>query len=164
MKTIKQAVLLIFALSILFPAYVSGQSFIARVNTSVGYCSSKELKGLSYSYGVKAGLTANDKQRFGLMFDHLVLAENTDNRTVYYTAGVFLEQVLWKYFHMGIGTVGYINRTDKGRNPFGIYANLGFEYPFAKRWHFLISCQNNFIFERKMITNSAISLGVGIKL
>lgn len=164
MKTIKQTLLLVFVLSIIFPAYASGQSFIARANTSIGYANSKELSGLSYSYGIKAGMAVNDSQRFGIMFDRMVIAENTDNRKIYLATGIFLEQVLWKYFNMGIGTVGYINQTDKGKNPFGVYTHLGFEYPFAKRWHFLISYQSNFIFEKRMITNSALSLGIGIKL
>ncbi|MCC8154171.1 MAG: outer membrane beta-barrel protein [Tannerellaceae bacterium] len=163
MKTIKQIALLILVLSIIIPAYASGQSFLVRINTSVGYSNSKELSWLSYSYGVKVGLGVNDKQRFGIMFDRLILAENTDNRTMYYTTGIFLEQVLWKYFNMGIGTVGYINQTEKGKNTFGIYSHLGFEYPFAKRWHFLASYQSNFIFEKKMISNSGLSLGVGMK-
>ena len=77
------------------------------------------------------------------------------------SVGIYLEQVIFRYFNMGIGTVGYIGLSDN-KNPFGLYSHLGFEYPFANRFHFLAAYQSEMIFTQEITMNNAFMLGIGI--
>jgi len=121
----------VFAFSLfLFANSIYGQTVIIRPGSSVGYCSADDIKGLSYTYGLKILLMSNDFQRYGIKIDHLnILA---DDKYSYLCTGLFIEQVIFKYLNMGIGTVGYINTVQHGENPFGLYTHLGFEYNFVK--------------------------------
>ena len=132
------------------------QTIIVRPDASVGFFNASDTHGMSYSYGGKVILMANNSQRYGVLVDHLVLSGES-----YLTVGIFLEQLVFKYFNMGIGTVGYIGlKNDK--NPFGIYTHLGFEYPFAARFSFLVAYQSEMIFGSPLIMNNALIMGVGI--
>ena len=79
-----------------------GQNILVRSNTSVGYLHADDIDGLAISYGVKIHLAANDFQRYGLLVDHLFVPD--DNDVSYLRTGLMIEQVLFKYFNMGIGT------------------------------------------------------------
>jgi hypothetical protein len=61
-------------------------------------------------------------------------------------------------------SVGYINVTSPGSNPFGIYSHLGFEYPFVKRFSILAAYQSEIIFSDSVATNNAFMLGLGFHL
>jgi len=127
-----------------------------RPDASVGFFIAGETQGMSYSYGGKVILMANNFQRYGVLVDHLILGEES-----YLTVGIFLEQVVFRHFNMGIGTVGYIGLKND-ENPFGIYTHLGFEYCFAKRFYFLAAYQSDMIFSSRFIANNALMMGVGI--
>ena len=132
-----------------------------RPNSSVGYSSAADMKGLSYTYGLKILLMANAFQRYGIKVEHFnVLA---DEKHSYVSTGLFLEQVIFKHFNMGIGTVGYINTIEKGDNPFGIYTHLGFEYFFTRWVGIVASSQSEFIFRKSFTTNNAFLLELGFK-
>jgi hypothetical protein len=77
--------------------------------------------------------------------------------------GLFLEQVVFKFFNMGIGTVGYINIKQQGENPFGLYTHLGFEYNFVKWFGIVAGYQSDFIFRKSFTTNNAFLLEIGFK-
>jgi hypothetical protein len=141
---------------------VYGQTVLFRPNASVGYFSSSDMKGLSYDYGIKILLSANEKQRYGIKLDQLNLTG--DNALSYLVTGIFIEQVLFKYFNMGIGTVGYINLHQEGDNPFGLYTHLGFEYSFTKKLNILAAYQSEFIFRSSFTMNNAFALGIGLKI
>ena len=132
------------------------QTILIRPDASAGFFKAGDTCGLSFSYGGKIILMANNYQRYGVLVNHLVLSGES-----YLTAGIFLEQLVFRYFNMGIGTVGYIGLKN-GENPFGIYTHLGFEYPFANRLCFLAAYQNDMIFGSPLIMNNAIMLGIGI--
>jgi hypothetical protein len=132
------------------------QSVMIRPDASVGFFNAGDKHGVSFSYGGKVILMANDFQRYGVLVNHLVLSEDS-----YLTVGVFLEQVVFHYFNMGIGTVGYIGLKND-ENPFGIYTHLGFEYPVAARFYFLAAYQSEMIFGPSLIMNNALMLGIGI--
>ena len=144
------------------------QTIMIRPDASVGFFKAGDTGGLSFSYGGKVILTANNSQRYGVLVNHLVLSGES-----YLTAGIFLEQVVFRYFNTGIGTVGYIGLKNR-ENPFGIYSHLGFEYSTqasfgnasevggAKRFRFLAAYQSDLIFSSRFITNKAIMLGLGI--
>ena len=151
-----------FALLILlFAANIHGQTVTIRPGGSIGYCSADDMKGLSYSYGLKILLMANEFQRYGVKIDHLnILAEEKQS---YLCTGLFIEQVVFKYFNMGIGTVGYINTIQRGDNPFGLYTHLGFEYNFVKWFGIVAGDQSDFIFRKSFTTNNAFLLEIGFK-
>jgi hypothetical protein len=137
------------------------QVVLIRPNSSVGYFHGDGKKGLSFDYGAKILLAANKSQRYGIKVDHLnVFDDNVQSS--YLGVGLFIEQVIFRYFNMGIGTVGYINISDSGSNPFGIYSHLGFEYPFAGRFSILAAYQSEIIFSGSLATNNAFMLGLGL--
>jgi len=119
------------------------------------------MKGVSYTYGLKILLMSNDFQRYGVKVDHFnILA---DDRHSYLSTGLFIEQVVFKYFNMGIGTVGYINTIEWGENPFGVYSHLGFEYNFTKWFSMVAAYQSEFIFRKSFTTNNAFLLEIGFR-
>ena len=132
------------------------QTIIVRPDASVGFFNAGDTHGMSCSYGGKVILMANSSQRYGVLVDHLVLSGES-----YLTVGIFLEQLVFKYFNMGIGTVGYIGLKDD-ENPFGLYTHLGFECPFAARFYFLAAYQSDMIFGSPLVTNNAVMLGIGV--
>ena len=136
---------------------LSAQTVMFRPEAAVGFFSNENEKGLSYSYGGKIILMANNFQRYGILINHLVF----NNDKSYLSTGIYLEQVVFSYFNMGIGTVGYIGLSDN-QNPFGLYTHLGFEYPFANRFHVLAAYRSDMIFSQPFTTNNAFMLGIGI--
>jgi len=156
----KIGVILVFMF--FFPgAKMFGQMVTIRPGSSVGYCRAGDMKGLSYSYGLKILLMANEFQRYGIKIDHFNVL--SDDKHSYLTTGLFLEQVVFKYFNMGIGTVGYINTIQRGENPFGLYTHLGFEYNFLKWFGIVAAYQSDFIFRKSFTMNSAFLLEIGFK-
>jgi len=151
---------IIFVLLLLTGA-IYGQTVLIRPGASIGYCSADDMKGMSYTYGLKVILMANEFQRYGIKIDHLnILA---DDKMSYLSTGLFIEQVLFKYFNMGIGTVGYINTVQWGENPFGLYTHLGFEYNFEKLFSVLAAYQSEFIFRNSFTMNNAFLLEIGFR-
>ena len=152
-------VLMLFVLPLTINLY--GQTVLVRPGASIGYCSADDMKGLSYTYGLKILLMANKFQRYGIKIDHLnILA---DEKHSYLSTGLFIEQVLFKYFNMGIGTVGYINTVQWGENPFGLYTHLGFEYNFNRRVGIVAAYQSEFIFRKSFTMNNAFLLEIALR-
>ena len=151
-----------FFLFFIVLSFTHGQIVLIRSNASVGYLSSDDISGLAYCYGLKLHLSANEFQRYGILVDHLFLQSNED--VSYLRTGLMIEQVLFKYFNMGIGTIGYINLVQIGENPFGLYTHLGFEYKFTKYISILTSYHSDFIFRKKFTMYNAFQLGFGFQL
>jgi len=156
----KVSVVLVLAL-FLFAANIYGQTVLIRPGSSVGYCKADDMEGLSYTYGLKILLMANEFQRYGIKIDHLNI--KADEEYSYLCTGIFIEQILFKYFSMGIGTVGYINTIQWGENPFGLYTHLGFEYNFNKWFSVVAAYQSEFIFRKSFTMNNAFLLEIGFK-
>jgi hypothetical protein len=153
-------VILVFALFLL-AGNIYGQTVLVRPGGSVGYCKADDMEGLSYTYGLKILLMSNDFQRYGIKIDHFnILSDETYS---YLSTGIFIEQIVFKYFNMGIGTVGYINTIQWGENPFGLYTHLGFEYNFTKWFSIVAAYQSEFIFRKSFTTNNAFLLEFGFK-
>jgi hypothetical protein len=156
----KLGVVLFFAFFLL-AGDIYGQTVLVRPGGSVGYCKADDMEGLSYTYGLKILLMSNDFQRYGIKVDHYnILADEYHS---YLSTGIFIEQVLFKFFSMGIGTVGYINIIDWGENPFGLYTHLGFEYNLTKWFSIVAAYQSDFIFRRSFTMNSAFLLEIGFR-
>jgi hypothetical protein len=133
-------------------------------NAAVGYYSAlgnDDLKGLSYSYGLKIILPANEFQRYGVLVDALTLSGDDD--IIFLRTGIYLEQVVFRFFNMGIGTVGYIGLTRGAANPFGLYTHLGFEYPFTKNLLAAAFYQSEWIFDSPVISNNAFMVSVSVR-
>ncbi|MHB9293589.1 hypothetical protein Holit_02716 [Hollandina sp. SP2] len=134
-------------------------------NAAVGYYSAfgnDDIQGLSYSYGLKILLPANELQRYGILTDVLTLAG--EDNIIFLRTGIYLEQVLFRCFNMGIGTVGYIRLTKKGAaNPFGLYTHLGFEYPFTKHFFAAALYQSEWIFGSQVMSNHAFMVSVSVQ-
>jgi hypothetical protein len=156
----KFGVVLFFTLFLL-TANIYAQTVTIRPGDSIGYCKADDMKGLSYSNGLKILLMANEFQRYGVKIDHLSIF--ADEKHSYLCTGLFIEQVVFKYFNMGIGTVGYINTIQKGENPFGLYTHLGFEYNFVKWFGIVAGYQSDFIFRKPFTTNNAFLFEIGIR-
>jgi len=150
----------VFALLLLAGA-LYGQTALIRPGASIGYCSANDMKGMSYTYGLKVILMANEFQRYGIKIDHLTIL--ADDKMSYLSTGLFIEQVVFKYFNMGIGTVGYINTVQWGENPFGLYTHLGFEYNFGKWFGIMAAYQSEFIFRKSFTMNTAFLLEIGFR-
>jgi hypothetical protein len=114
------------------------------------------------SYGFKLHLSANEFQRYGLIVNHLFLPEN--DLFSYLCTGIMIEQVLFEYFNMGIGSVGYINLAQTGENPFGLYTHMGFEYHFTEYINIAAAYRSGFIFRSKFTMYNAFLFGLGIQL
>lgn len=137
------------------------QTILIRPDSSAGYCNADDMKGFSYTYGLKLLLMANEFQRYGIKVDRLTVMG--DNTASYISTGLFIEQVLFNYFNMGIGTVGYINTVQQGENPFGLYSHLGFEYNFTKHFGLMAAYQSDLIFRKHITRNDAFLLEIGLR-
>ena len=128
-------VILLLIMFFIISTFIYGQIILIRPNAAIGYLNSEDNEGLAINYGIRILLSASDFQRFGILLDHLFITNN--DSLSYLRTGLMLEQVLFKYFNMGHGTIGYINLIDKGDYPFGIYTYLGFEYNVTKIFLFI---------------------------
>jgi hypothetical protein len=147
---------------LLLASNLYAQTVIINPCSSIGYCTADYIKGLSYTYGLKILLMSNDFQRYGIKTDHYnILAED---KYSYSSTGLFIEQVVFKYFNMGIGTVGYINTVQWGENPFGLYTHLGFKYNFKKWFGIAAAYQSDFIFRKPFTMYNGFLLEIGFKL
>jgi hypothetical protein len=158
MKRITVALVLLFATISL--SY--GQTILIRPDGGFGYFSSDDLKGWAVNYGLKLHLSANEFQRYGIIANHLFLPKN--DQVSYLCAGIMIEQVVFKYFNMGIGSIGYINLIQTGENPFALYTHLGFEYNFTKVINIVAAYRSDFIFRNRFTMYNAFLFGLGIQL
>jgi len=159
LKTV--SVIWIFAF-LLLAGDIYGQTVLIRPGSSIGFCYADDMDGRSYTYGLKILFMANKFQRYGVKIDRLSIL--TDEKKHYLSTGLFLEQVLFNYFNMGIGTIGYINTLRRGENPFGVYSHLGFEYNLNNRFSALAAYQSEFIFRKSFTSNNALLVEAGFKL
>jgi hypothetical protein len=143
-------------------SFSHGQTVLIRPNAAVGYLYADDISALAVTYGLKVHLSANEFQRYGILFDHLFVPNN--DQISYLCTGLMIEQVLFKYFNMGIGTIGYINLVQTGDNPFALYTHLGFEYKFTKHFNIVASYRSDFIFRKHFTMYNAFLLGAGIQL
>ncbi|MCL2065439.1 MAG: hypothetical protein FWG98_13860 [Candidatus Cloacimonetes bacterium] len=155
-------IILTFLLFFTMLTFSYGQDLIIiRPNVAVGYFYADDTKGTAVNYGLNLLLSANEFQRYGLIFDHLTMPDNKE--ISYLCTGLMIEQVLLNYFNMGIGTIGYINLVQTGENPFGLYTHLGFEYNFSRRFNTVASYRSDFIFRKHFTMYNAFQLGFGIR-
>ncbi len=88
-----------------------------KIRTHFGYGSEN-----TKHYGARILLNSSDTQSYGLEISKFK-RENNDFEAI----GIVLEQRLWEWFSMSIGTVGYFDYEVKGENVMGLVSNLGWE-------------------------------------
>lgn len=173
------------SLAFLTPAHA--QSLIFRPEASVGYRVMPGIHagGLEQNYGGKVLMEIKPGMRFGIKGDYSRTLFQGSMSELYppvrgnelslpslggsplaehVSFGVVLEQVLLRYFNMGIGTVGNISLNPYIPHSFSIYTHLGFEYVFKNNILILAAYQANFQFENRFSILSAFRLGIGYKL
>ena len=107
--------------------------------------------------GGRVLLATNAFQKFGIELT------NFQNSTQNFTAvGIMLEQRLWSWFNMSMGTVGYIGYGDSKENTFGFSTNLGWEpdndIPFLP----FVTYRTDMVFAtEKMEILHSVSIGFG---
>jgi hypothetical protein len=132
-----------------------------RPHVSVGFASQYRGggKGLSLSAGGRFLMAAGTFRRWGL--DATYRRMEFEETLEYLRIGIVLEQVLWKYFHIAIGTVGYVGLGGDGGNPFGLFTGLGYERHFG-RFSFAAVYGSELIFDREMTNASSLQLVIGL--
>ena len=135
--------------------------FFFRPHVSVGFASQYcgGGKGLTYSAGGRILMAAGTFRRSGI--DVTYRRIEFDSPEEYLRIGIVLEQVLWKYFHMTIGTVGFVHLGESGDNPFGICSGLGYERHFD-RLSFAVAYESELIFDRKLTNTGSLQLILGL--
>ena len=79
-------------------------------------------------YGVRFLLASSNIQKFGLEVSRFDRPEdNFENTKAFYSVGIMLEQRLFNWFNMSMGSVGYFNFGPKGEHAAGFATNLGWE-------------------------------------
>ena len=145
---------------------MSAAGLIIRPEVGIGGTSffNSHTNYLTQSYGGKVLMAITEQQRFGIKADYITMTHSNFQPYNYVGVGILLEQVLFKYFHMGIGTVGYVNLNHKSNNPFVLHTQLGFEYPFANHFMVVAAYRADFIFTEHFRLSNMFSLGVGYRI
>ena len=155
MKTIKTmwAVLLVLAF---FPSLTNAESSLI-VRPQIGYGRIDSLNNDNISHaGLRVLFNAGDNKRYGLEATKFSLNDGGD----FSSLGIVLEQRLWDWFNMSIGTVGYLNYGLDSKNPVGLMTNLGWEPSNYKTIKPFITYRNDIIFSEN--TDIVHSLSIGI--
>ena len=121
-----------------------------QIRPHFGYGSSES----SY-YGARVLLNSSDTQTYGLEFTQFKSKGNE-----FSAVGIVLEQRLWRWFNMSIGTVGYFNYQDQ--NVVGLVSNLGWEPDNHIPFRPFITYRNDIIFGKDK-TDTIHSISAGFK-
>lgn len=134
--------------------------------SGIGYTSSDNPwgDGIGTHVGVRYLLSANAKQSYGVEVSYLDLyALDDGGPDVRYTAiGIVIEQTLWDWFLMSVGTVGYIGIGDNDDNPFGVRTNLGWVSNNASKVNPFIVYRTDLIFDDPSVSMNSLSAGIKI--
>ncbi len=107
-----------------FSSPASAGSIIVR--PIVAYGAEKNSDSPATLAGVRVMLAVNKSKSYGIEISRLLLPTKGEEREVT-TFGIILEQKLWGWFSMGIGTIGYFGAEPNSGNPVGITSHLGWE-------------------------------------
>jgi hypothetical protein len=108
-----------------------------------------------YHYGGRILLPASDIRRYGLEITQFV--DNHDES--FSSIGIVLEQRLFKWFNLSIGTIGYFDYGLDSENIVGLMTNLGWEPDNYKSFKPYITYRNDVIFGDNTDTIHSLSIG-----
>jgi hypothetical protein len=154
---LKKVILLVALLIICSSSFArAGSKLQVRPQGGIGF-----LDGKAYSHaGLRVLLPSGDYQKYGLEVSHLNILDGADEFTA---LGIVLEQRLWGWFNMSIGTIGYFGYDENARNPVGLVTNLGWEPRGPSNWEPFVTYRNDIIFSTKIVVGSAVSVGMSYK-
>jgi hypothetical protein len=112
-----------------------------------------------YHYGGRILLPASDIRRYGLEISQFV-----DNHEESFSSiGIVLEQRLFKWFNMSIGTIGYFDYGLDSENIVGLMSNLGWEPDNYKSFKPYVTYRNDVIFGDNTDTIHSLSIGFSLE-
>jgi hypothetical protein len=111
--------------------------------------------------GGRVLLSANEKQSYGVETTYLRVPAKGAHAD-YLAVGIVLEQRLWNWFNMSIGTVGYVGLSSRTGNPFGIVTNLGWEPSWGRISPF-VTYRSDWIFNNPVVNASSLSVGATLQ-
>lgn len=145
------------------PAAPAGPHLELRPHAGVGTLSAWDgsTSGAYWHAGGRVLLSANQVQNYGIEVTHL---DSKDRN--FLVVGVILEQKLWRWFLMSIGTVGYVktgHTTGTDGSPFGIVSNLGWEpsWPIVRPF---VTYRAEWIFSGSVLMGNSVSVGATLQV
>jgi choloylglycine hydrolase len=126
-------------------------NIILKPHFGYGYIEDESV----YHYGGRILLPATDKRRYGLELTQFV----DENDESFSSIGIVLEQRLFKWFNMSIGTIGYFDYGVDSDNVIGLTTNLGWEPDNHIPFKPFITYRNDMIFGDETDTIHSLSIG-----
>jgi len=152
---------LLLALSFL-PDIVDAESpLVIRPQVGYGYLESSgsQNTGELNHVGMRILLNTGGNKRYGLEATEF----NLKNGGGFYSLGIVLEQRLWDWFNMSIGTVGYFDYLGEVGNPVGLMTNLGWEPVRCSALKPFITYRNDLIFVENVDVAHSFSAGLNFE-
>ena len=142
---------------------------ILRPTAGLGYSTAygKVAGGASEHIGGRVLLKTNAFQSYGIEVSFVQPRPWGQSNAIsqdYLAVGIVLEQVLFKWFTMGIGTVGYIGVAGTSGRPFGIVTNLGYDPANGRAIAPFITYRSEWIFASPVISINSLSVGLSIRI
>ncbi len=109
--------------------------------------------------GMRLLLDAGGNKRYGLEATEF----SPEKGRRFYSVGIALEQRLWNWFNMSIGTVGYFDYGASSENPVGLMTNLGWEPSSYKSLKPFITYRNDLIFGKEVDVAHSLSAGLSFE-
>lgn len=132
-------------------------SLLLRPNGNIGFLEDEFVT----SCGIRFLLSAGGNKVYGIEFSYFQREEKDNN---FYTAGIVIEQKLFNWFNMAIGTIGYFNFDKENRNLAGLMTNLGWEPNTLGQFSPFITYRSDFIFDNKIKILNMLNVGLNIKI
>jgi hypothetical protein len=118
--------------------------------------------GIAFHAGGRVLLAANAMKLYGVEATYVRVPARGGTHADYLAVGIVLEQRLWDWFNMSIGTVGYIGLSTGLGNPFGIVTNLGWEPNWGRVSPF-VTYRSEWIFSAPVATANTVSTGATVR-
>lgn len=107
-----------------------------------------------FHYGCRILLAASKIKKYGLEITRF------NNKDKYFTSiGIVLEQRLWEWFNMSIGTIGYFDYGKNSNNVVGLVTNLGWEPNNSIPFKPFVTYRTDITFSSRMDIVSSLSIG-----
>ena len=111
-------------------------------------------------YGGRILLVAGDNKKYGLEITKFIPSD--DNENSFNSIGIVIEQRLFNWFNMSIGTIGYFDYGGDSRNIVGLVTNLGWEPKNNSSFKPFITFRNDIVFDDSTDKIYSLSLGFNI--
>ena len=135
----------------------AGSPLVVRPQIGYGYIdtSYSSNQGSVQHFGLRMLLSAGEIKKYGLEATQFQLKHGKRFSSI----GIVIEQRLWGWFHMSIGTVGYFNYDMTTKNPVGLMSNLGWEPVAYKGFKPFVTYRNDLIFAEPRAVVQSLSIG-----